>query len=230
MTMTLQEATDTTREVMNAVGSGQWSDLILRRWVGVAHHAEYADLLNANRFYTSQQVIVAQDANGQVPVVNLSTGYGDSAQRFYRMLSVSQNAGNTATVQFFYRQSSYEQFPNPQPNTSLPYVWYRMGDNIQILPVASGQQIVFTTNWRPTRADKLASPQSTITFPDDYEDLIPWRAAAMALAKGGSEVDAAKSVLDVYQPLHDSMMLDLGREGTWPIVARAFDQAEDWGS
>jgi hypothetical protein len=228
MALTVQQAIDLTREVMNAVGSAQWSDAILKRWVGIAHWKEWADLLNVNNGYNMQQVNVSQDSNGRIPLSDLNDGGGNSEQFWYRVLSVAQPGTSGGQVQYFYRQAKYRQFPNPQPNTSLPYVWYRFGDQMQVLPVASGQSMTITTNWRPTRADNLLTLVDEISFPNGYEDLIPWRAAVLALTKGGSEVQAAADINAIYTTMHDEMLLDLGRESVWPIVAEAFDLPEDW--
>ncbi len=229
MSMTGQQAIDQTREIMNAAGSTQWSDPVLLTWVGVAHWREYANLLNINRFYKMNQVAVSQDANGQVAFSSLSTGSADAKKYFYRVITVSQPANAVAQQQFYYRQSSYDQYPNPQPNTSLPYVWYRFGDQMQVLPVSSGQGLTVTVNWRPQRADRLSGLSIAIDFPDGYEELLPWRAAWLALTKGGSEVQAAGDINDVAEGLKTTMLEDLGRESTWPTIARAFDDASDWG-
>lgn len=229
MSYTVQQLIDLTRENMNAVDSTQWSDTILKTWVGVAHWREWANLLNANRFYRMQQVTLAQDANGQMPFASLNAGSGDTTKYWYRVITVSQPGSPSSQVQFYYQQASYDQFPNPQPNTSLPYVWYRFGDQLQVLPVASGQGMTITTNWRPTRADRLLSLSSVVDFPDGYEELIGWSAAWLALTKGGSEVQAAGDINAVAETLRTTMLEDLGRESTWPIIARAFDDASDWG-
>ena len=226
---TLQTYIDQTRNLMNAYGSGQWTDAEITSYIGTAHWAEWADLLNANRFYKMQQVSVTEDSNGQFTFASLTTGSGDTAKYFYRIITVAQPGTPASQVQYYYREATYDQYPNPQPNTSLPYVWYRFGDNVQVLPVASGQGLTITTNWRPTKASSLTNASSTVDFPTGYEDVVSWRAAALALAKGGSEVDATRSLLAQYTIMHDAFLADLGRQSTWPIIARAFDVPQDWG-
>lgn len=227
--MTGQQMVDLTREIMNAVSSAQWSDATLTTWCGIAHWQEWADLLNINRNYYMQQVTVTQDSNGQFALSSLNTGTGDTAKFAYRIITVAQPAGTTSQVQYFYRQCEYDEYPNPQPNTALPYVWYQFGQNVQILPVASGQSMTITTNYRPTRMDQLSALSVTVDFPSGYAELIPWRAAALALVKGGSETQAANDLTARADAMHDRMLQDLGRQGTWPIVARSFDLKGDWG-
>ncbi len=229
MSFTVDECVALTREIMNAVSSTQWSDASLTTWCGQASWQLWANLLNANRYINMQQVIVTEDSNGQFDVSSLTTGSTDTTKYFYRILTVAQPSGQTAQVQFFYRQSRYEDYPNPQPNTSLPYVWYRFGSKIQILPVAAGQQLTITTNYRPPSVSQLASGSSVVDFPEGYEMLIPWRASQFALIKGGSETAAAADIRNWAENMEHQMLQDLGREGRWPIVAEAFDLAVDWG-
>jgi hypothetical protein len=215
---------------MNAVSSAQWSDTIILKWNGMAQWKLLSDLINLNNTYYSQSVQVNQDTNGQFTVASLTTGSGDTAKYFYRILSVAMPATPQAQVQFFYRQSNYQDFPNPQPNTSLPYVWYRLGDVIQILPVAAGQGMAIQVNYRPPRIDQLSTTSIPITFPTGYEELISWWAASMALIKGGNEADAAAVIRQNAEEQRDNFLQDLGRQGTWPILARAHDTPDMWGS
>ena len=229
MSMTVTEAVAQTRDIMNATGSGQWTDPILTTWVGVAHWREYANLLSANRFYRMQQVQLTQDSNGQIPFASLNTGSGNSAKFWYRVIAVSQVGVPSGQSPFYYRQATFDQFPSPQPMTAMPYVWYRFGDQMQVIPVAPGQALTITTNFRPPRADTLSPASTAIDFPSGYENLIPWRAAWLALTKGGSEVQAAQDINAVADQMANTMLEDLGRESTWPTIARAFDDPEMWG-
>lgn len=228
--MTRDEAVAMTLEIMNATGSNQWSSATILTWVGVSHWREYANLLNINRFYKMQQVTLSQDANGQMPFSSLTTGTTDAKKYFYRVITVAQQATPTGNTPFYYSHSAYDQFPNPQPNTALPYIWYRFGDQMQVYPALSGQSMTVTVNYRPQRADRLSTGSIAIDFPDGYEELIPWRAAWLALTKGGSEVNAADDINQVADALERTMLEDLGRESTWPIIARAFDSPQDWGA
>jgi hypothetical protein len=229
MSYTVQNCIDDTREIMNATGSGQWTDTALRAWDGLAHWQLWGDLLSTNRYLKFQQVTVTQDSNGQFPLSSLTTGTTDSTKYWFRILAIAQPASPGAQVQYFYRQSRFEDFPNPQPNTSLPYVWYRIGDNVQILPVAAGISLSVSLNYRPPNPAQLASTSSTIDFPVGYEPLIAWRAAQLALVKGGSETQAAADIKATADRMESLMKEDLGRESRWPIVAEAFDVPGDWG-
>lgn len=232
MSMTVDQAVAMTREIMNATSSTQWSDAILTSWCGLSHWQLWANILNTNRYWKFQQVSVTQDSNGQIDTADLNTGSGDTKQYWYRILSVAQpqvaGGASPAAVQFFYRQARYEDWPNPQPNTSLPYIWYQRGAQLQIMPVAAGTNMTITTNYRPPSVSMLATGSSVIDFPDGYEALIPWRACQMALLKGGSETRAALDIKQKADDMEHQMLQDLGRISRWPMVAESFDLPSEW--
>jgi hypothetical protein len=218
------------RQVMNATGSAQWTDAELQAWLGLVHWQEYANLLNVINSYQMQAISVTQDANGQFAVSSLTTGTGDTAKNFYRILAVAQPATTGGVYQFFYQQTQFKMYPNPQPNTAMPYVWYRYGQNIQVLPVQSGTGLTVTVNYRPPRVNQLSADSVAVDFPDGYEPILSWRAAALALRKGGSESQAANDLDYQAKLMREEMLMDLGRTGTTPIIAGAFDDISDWGS
>lgn len=230
MSVTRAALTTLTRQCMNAVGSNQWSDAELQTWLGLASWQEWANLLNMNNQYYMQAITVTQDSNGQFNVSDLTTGSGDTAKYFYRVLTIAQPSTPIGQIQFFYKEVRYKLFPNPQPNTSLPYVWYRYGSKLQILPVSSGQQMTVTVNYRPPRVDQLSADNITVDFPDGYESLLAWRATELALNKGGSENPAAMIARQMAADIREPMLDDLGRQSTNPIVADAFDSPDDWGA
>lgn len=229
MTMTGQNMIDLTREIMNAVGSNQWSDTTLRTWCGVAQYQELGNLINANDGNYMTAVSVTQDSNGQFNLTDLNSGSADTAKYWYKIQAVAQPATSVGQVQYFYKQVNFKEFPNPQPNTSLPYVWYQFGSKIQILPVSAGQTMNVSINYRPPRVDQLTTLAIVVDFPVGYEELVPWRAAWLALTKGGSEVQAAQDIKAIADELEADMLQNLGRIGWRPIVAGAFDMAEDYG-
>lgn len=229
MSMTQAQLAAATRDVMDAVSSVVWSDATVLTWLGLASWQEYANILNANNTFYSQSITtLTQDSNGQVAISGLTTGTTDSVKNFYRVLSLAQPTTAAGAAAFYYRQSNYKSFPNPQPNTSLPYVWYRLGTKIQVLPIVSGQALTFQVNFRPPRVDQLSASSITVDFPDGYETLLAFDAAALGLLKGANEADAAKQLKAQASEIRHAMLQDIGREGTWPIVMQSFDLAEDW--
>ncbi len=230
MTMTQAQLLAATRDEMNAAGSTQWTDATLLGWLGLASWQEWANILNANNVYYSQSVTVTQDANGQFALSALTTSSGDTQKNFYRILSLAQPQGGNQPC-LFYRQTRYQDYPNPQPNqgTYLSGLWYRLGQQIQVMPVQAGLQMSVQVNYRPPRVDQLSAPSIAVDFPDGYEMLLVHDAAAYALMKGGSEAQAAQQIQAKGDTIRAMMLLDLARQGTWPIVATAFDTPQDWG-
>ena len=228
MSLTVQNMIDQTREIMDAVGSGEWSDTTLTTWLGAAHWQLYANLLNANRYYQMQQVTVTEDSNGMFNLTDLSTGTTDTKKYFYRILTVSQQGTPAGVSQMYYRKVEFEQFPNPQPNTSLPYVYMQYGQKIAVLPVQSGTQLQVTVNYRPPNPAQLSGTSVTVDFPEGYELMVPWRAAQLGLLKGGNETQAAYDIKSKADDMEHQFLQDLGRVSKWPIFASATDDPSMW--
>ena len=230
MSMTQAQMVTALYDEMNATGSNQWSNAVLLSWLDIAFWLEWANLLNANNVYYSQNVTVTQDSNGQFDISSLTNGTGNSVKNFYRVLTLCQPVGG-AQPQLFYRQTRYQDYPNPQPNqgTYLSGLWYRIGTKIQVMPVASGQQMAVQVNYRPPRPSQLLASSDLVDFPDGYEMLLVFVAGMYALRKGGSEATAASIFKQTADDIRAMMLLDLGRQGTWPIVSTSFDQSQDWG-
>lgn len=229
--MTREELVAFTREVSDMVDSPRWSDAAIQRLLGLAQWQELANLLNANnQYYMNGPITVTQDSSGQFDIADLTTGSGNSVKNFYRVQTLGNPSGGAdgTSGPLFYREVKYTLFPNPQPSTSLPYVWYRFGDVIQVLPANSGQQMQVVVNYRPCRVEELADDGDDVPFPDGYETLLAYVAGAMMLDKGGAESTAANALLANAQSIRDTMLLDLGRSSVQPIVAGAFDNASDW--
>lgn len=237
MSMTRAQLTTLTREVADAVDSPRWSDANIQRLLGLAQWTELGKLLNANQQYyvngSALDLTVTQDSNGQFNWSSLTTGSGDSAKNVYRVLTLGLPSGggaNGTSGPLYYTQVPYWRYPNPQPSTSLPYVWYRVGSKVQILPAVSGQVLTAVVNYRPPRVEQLSDDSVTVDFPDGYEALLAYGAGAMMLDKGGAEARQANVLLANAEGIRQDMMLDLGRMGISPIIAQASDNPEDWGS
>lgn len=226
MAMTRTQLTALIREVMQATGSSQWSDATLQTWAGLAHWQEYANLLNIINSYQMQAVTVTLDSDGRFTQASLTTGTGNTAKNFYRMLALAKpsSAGG-----YFYKQSQFKFDPNPALSAAPNYIWYPYGRYIQVSPVESGATLTATVNFRPPRVDQLAADSDNVDFPDGYEPLLAWRAAGLALRKGGAEAQAAFMMDAMAKEIREEMLLDLGRVGTTPIIAGAFDDPSDWG-
>jgi hypothetical protein len=234
--MTRAQLTTMARQFADAVNSPRWSDPTIQSLLGQHQWNETGKLLNAfNQYYINGgagDLTVTQDAKGQFNWSDLTTGTGDDVKNVYRVLTLGQPSGggaNGTSGPLFYANVPYTRFPNPQPSTSLPYVWYRIGSKVQILPAVQGQILQAVVNYRPCRVENLASDDSEVPFPDGYEMLLAYLAGAAMLDFGGAEAGAANVLLANAEGLRSDMMLDLGRYSTQPILAQAFDDPQAWG-
>lgn len=224
------------RELADAVDSPRWSDATIQSLLGLHQWIELGKLLNANNQYYINGgdglLTVTQDSNGQFNWTDFNSGSGDSVKTVYRVLTLGQpsgGGGGGTSGPLYYKEVPFVRYPNPQPSTSLPYVWYRIGTKVQILPAVSGQILSAVVNYRPCRVENLAADASAVPFPDGYEMMLPYLAGAAMLDKGGAESGAANVLLANAESIRSDMMLDLGRMSTGPIIAQASDSPQDWG-
>ncbi len=235
MSQTRAQLTLLARELADAVDSQRWSDPSIQSLLGLAQWTELGKLLNANKQYYinggAQDLQVTQNSNGQFLWSDLTTGAGDSVKTVYRVITLGQPAGSAqgSSGPLFYKEVNYERYPNPQPSTSLPYVWYRIGSYVQVLPAVPGQVMQAVVNYRPCQVQNLSADSVAVPFPDGYEQLLAYLAGAMMLDKGGAEAGASNVLLANAEGIRADMMLDLGRMSYQPILAQAFDDPQSWG-
>ncbi len=224
MAISRAELVELTREAMDAVDSARWSDSLITSVLNVVYDDEWSNLLNASQYYTYAMRQVTTDANGVVPFSALSTGGGDSQQNFYRILSVSD--GNV-----LYAQTRFQDVPLATTTNYLPTyprLYYIVGEQVQILPVASGTSLYVAVNYKPTSLSDLLSDASTITFPLGGEWIIANEAGARLLNKGGAESGAAQVLKREAAELRAGMLDDIRRRTINPTMLAYPDQKYDW--
>lgn len=214
-----------TRNYADATGSGRWTDDEVREALGAAHAAEWKRLLNANRVLRASTRTVTQDASGQIALSALDSGSGDSQQRTYRVLTVIQGTR-------IYDEMSFMELPNASSvsaSTASFFVWYRLGDVIQLLPIESSASMTITVNHLPTPIDQLSSDTVAAEFPRDYEAIVALSAAAELLDKGGAESGASDVLSQRAEAMREDMLSDLARTSTAPTRMGYTDSRWDWG-
>ena len=224
MAISRAELVSLTREAMDAVDSTRWSDSLIKSVLNVVYDDEWSNLLNASQYYTYAMRTVTTDTNGVVPFSSLSTGGGDSQQNFYRILSVSD--GNV-----LYSQTRFQDVPLATTTNYLPTyprLYYIVGEQVQILPVSSGQSLYVAVNYKPTSLSDLLSDASTITFPLGGEWIIANEAGARLLNKGGAESGAAQVLKREAAELRAGMLDDIRRRTINPTMLAYPDQKYDW--
>lgn len=224
MAVSRAELVTLTREAMDAVGSDRWSDSLIKSVLNVVYDDEWSNLLNASQYYTYGMRTVTTDANGVVAFTSLNNGAGDSQQNFYRILSVSD--GNV-----LYGQTRFQDVPLATTTNYLPTyprLYYIVGEQVQILPVASGTTLYVAVNYKPTALSDLGSDASTITFPLGGEWIIANEAGARLLNKGGAESVAAQVLKREAAELRAGMLDDIRRRTINPTMLAYPDQKYDW--
>ena len=222
--VTRAQLVEQTREYMDAVGSTRWTDSFIQTVLAQVYDEEWSNILNAAPYYTFQQLQLTTDANGQIPFSSLSTGSGDAQRDFYRILSVSD--GNV-----LYDETAFQYVPLATTTNYLPTyprLYYLVGTNVQILPVAAGTSLYIAVNYKPTALNDLSSDSVPIDFPDNNQGIITASAAAKLLLKGGAEVGAANNFRKLADEERQSMLDDLRRRTINPTRMAYPDQKYDW--
>jgi hypothetical protein len=231
--MSIDKATLRTRvlQAADATGSSWRWDITaggeVDFWIGQVHDAEWARILNVNQYYRVGRRTPTSDASGRYLVSDLSSGSGDSAERFYRVIAFAVD--NTV-----YKQVEAKDFvidPSSSNGLLTPwYYWWFEGDYIKALPEQANKQAdVVIVNHRPTRYDSLSGESVNVPFPDGYESVIVLEAAAALLNKGGVESGAAMALKAEAEVVRNAMLQDLARKSTNPTQMRYDDYAQDWG-
>ena len=224
--MQLSELMILTRQFMDADGSTRWSDSFVRTVLANVYDQEWSDILNAAPYYTFNTVRLAPDANGIIDITDLTTGTGDSAKNFYRILGM--NDGN-----YQYRETRFQDVPLATTTNYLPTyprLFYRAGDTVQVLPVGTSPTLNITVNWKPTGITALASDESDITYPAYNEPVIAQMAAAELLVKGGAEPEAAAILINAAKDTRASMLDDLRRMTISPTFMAYPDLPWEWAA
>lgn len=213
-----------TREMADAVDDPRWSQTLVLQILGQVHLQEWRDILNANNAYRFALRTVTLDNNGRFLRTALDSGSGDTAETHYRILSV-------ASGQFFYQQSTYQQYPQPNNtfDVMLPQVWYELGSEIQVVPASPSMSVQVGINHTPARPDQLAGTSSIVVFPDGYELILAYMAAKQMLLKGGTEGQYGVQLEAQAKELRDRLLLDLRRAGSRALVMGAMDSPGQWG-
>lgn len=223
--MLVSEFTDAVLGYMDAEGSNRWSPAVIVAAGGIVSTSEWSDIINQNRYYKFAQRTVTTDSQGRIALADLSSGAGDSAQYFYRLLP-GLTDGN-----LLYSETTFANVPLAALQGSqspFQYQYYYIGDYFQILPVQSGLILYAPVNWTPPSISQLAGPGSTIPFVTGYEQILVWMTAATLLMKGAAESQAASDLMSLSDGARKNMLGDLARRTTMPTFAIYPDTAAAW--
>jgi len=208
-----------TQRIMDSVGSTRWNTTAgaageVDRALGTIHLKEFKRILNVNRHYRMNKIQPSTDANGHILVSALSTGSGDTKRNFYRILQLTIN-------NYPYKEGTQEEWALGQAQGVAPRVYFRSdtgsAPSFMALPVMasytfSGSGDFVWVNWYPTAVHDLSADGITVDFPDGYEDIIAYQAAARLLAKGGAETETTIALKGLAEEMRADMLQDLARD------------------
>lgn len=211
------------REYMDSVGSGRWSDALIRAVANSVFDAEWSEILNAAPTYRFAQRTVTSNSAGQVPFSALNGGSGDSQQNWYRIIAVTN--GNV-----LYRETRFQDVPlgtTAQVQNTYDKLYYVVGETVQVLPAVS-EALTISVNYKPTAILDLASDTSTVEYPDNNHFILVWMAAAQLLLKGGTESGAAAQLRALAESERATMLNDIRRRTINPTLLAYPDSKYDW--
>lgn len=212
-------------QLADAVESKRWDVTAngeVDQHIGIAMDREWKRILNANPYYRVARLTPTSNANGYYAVSDLSSGSEDSRQRLYRVIAF-------AVDNVVYEEGRLADYLLPSAGQIQPnYVYYFEGTSIVALPITASKAADVVVNWIPPRQDQLANDSSTVDFPDGYENVVAWSAAAMLLNKGAVEAGAAATLEMQAELLRRDLLQDIARRSTNPIRMRYADDRSDW--
>jgi hypothetical protein len=210
---------------MDATASSRWSDDTVALVLDSVWDDEWSNLLSVVPYYTFAKLDLTTDVDGRVDMDDLSTGAGATSRYWFRLLSVTSG-------DVMFRQTTYDAVPLvTTTGISVPYnlsnLFYFIGQQVQIIPIAQGQAITFGYNYKPASPRDLSSGADTVQWPGSPFTLA-YHAGARLLLKGGAESNAAADLMRLAQLERDSFLDDVRRRTINPTVMQAPDSSRDW--
>ena len=222
---------------LDATGSSRWDTTAgstgeIDRTVGFVHWREWKRILNANRHFRLNNVVAATTltttGSGTLSFSSFDTGTGDSKKFAYRIITFMREGHN-------YSQGSIEEYPEGGESAAQSRIWMQQGQTFLFLPVEASITLAVANNdnlwvnWVPQRADVLATAGVAIDFPEGYEEIIEYEAAALLAAKGGAETDETSYFKVMAEEMRADMLQDVSRMAAKPLYMRYSDMALEWG-
>ena len=212
--------------VVGSSFSSRWDTTVggeVDRIISMVFEREWRRILAANRYYRTQKVTTTTDAStGRIPISALTTGAGDTAKRFHRVINVEKGL-------IPYRQVELADMPLAESLGASPYSWYQEGTDLMFLPKEFSASFNIIVNWLPVRPDALSLETSVLDFPTEWEELLRYEAAAWVLSKGGAESPAVSDLKTLAEDIRVDMLQEVARVSTNPDQMRFPDHPFTWG-
>lgn len=225
MSITRSDLIALSREYADAVNSSRWTDDLVLTVASAVCDNEWSNLLNAAPYYTFAQRSVVTDAQGRIPLASLDHGAGDTAQYWYRILSVTDSV-------LQYAQMEYLDAPMLADDVTWSWdrpAFYIAGDYLHIVPRTPNLTLRVTVNYKPPRLKQLSNGLALVPFPAGNEMLLAYETAAQMLLKGGAESQAANVLRAQANDERRVLLDDIRRRTTQPTFMLYPDRRGDWG-
>lgn len=232
MTQTREMLRDRAVRAADAVGSQDWDATAgasgeIDQKLAVNYDREWIRCLDADPALRMAERTVTADANGRYAVADLSSGSGDSRQRFHRVLTVVR-ASQT------YSPGRLRQFPTPADTITTRRSWFREGTNLMLVPSSPSSEATVTVNYLPPAVTALSADSVTVEVPTEvqeetFAEVVALETAADLLNKGGRETAESQGLRQRASVLREQMLADLARVGEGPIQMQHGDNAYEWG-
>lgn len=232
MTQTREMLRDRAIRAADAVGSQDWDTTAgilgeVDQKLAVNYDREWIRCLDAEPSLRTGSRSVTGDSSGNYALSDLSSGSGDSRERFHRVLWVVRNG-------MAYRPGRLRQHPDPTTLTiTNQREWYRDGSNIVLIPVEASVAATIKVNHLPPSITALSADDVAVTVPSEtqeetFAEIVALETAADLLNKGGRETMESVGLRQLAKGLRDEMLSDLARTGEGPLVMQYDDRASDW--
>lgn len=208
------------KEQAEAGTSANWTQAEILTALDVTFIREWNTILASAPYERINLISVTSDDVGVVPFPSLSTGTGDTAKVFHNIIQVSDGVN-------VFRETRVDLVPPTV--TGQAYAYYLTGDSLYVLP-RMAQALQVLVNCRPVSPRNLVNGSSTVDFPDDGIILLAMGAAALMLARGGTEASASASILNLAMQVREDMLASMRRRSGNPRFMRYPDTAAQWGS
>lgn len=226
MAMTRQTFLTRVRQMSDTLEStNDYPDELLKDLGSMVHVDEWKKLLGEAPYYQTASRTVTLDANRCFAWSALTSGTGNNVQTAHRVLEVIASDGEALT----YSQPDRVRLADLSRLQTTTKLWTRNGSLIQTYGTSPGETITVLVNYVPCALGDLASDADPITFPDPWMPIVFYETAALALSKGGREVQEATDLMRMADNLRQRFLADIRREAGQPWILGADDHPWEWG-
>lgn len=226
MAMTRQTFLTRVRQMSDTLNASvDYPDELLKDLGSMVHVDEWRKLLGEAPYYQTAARTVTLDASRCFAWSALTTGAGNAVQTAYRVLEVADREGHNLT----YTQPDRVRLADLSRLQTTTKLWTRNGSQVQTYGTTAGDTITVLVNYVPCAVGDLASDADVVLFPDPWTPILFYETAALALTKGGREMNEANELLRMADMLRQKMLGDIRREAGQPYIMGADDHPWEWG-